>query len=1311
MNMSNINLDIKGDLMFFDNVKSNECEKLSKIYSNYVFFSDEGDIWKNGKKYTSKIKNISNKHNTVKTNSGEYKLKLNENKLSINLYSKYYWYIGNVNPFENNTTPSNNLVDTGSDLTGWRLLCDEEELKLKTSDFFKKSKINITEDISNININYIYNSTNTDIKNGLYLPFEDNCNLIKLDENYEYVYIAIPSIFVDLYSIGCYDIFMNNYFNDNNLISKVTIDYKNSYYIYRISYNLKYFLLSLINGITDNNDSIIDTYSYMYSYMCSYYSYLDTNMNYNINMHDNFSRIYYKNICTYNDVRNYDSVLSSNNYYGKNLYYNSTYLFYNPKDINNKYTLTLGAIEYNDNYKYVLSNNIDKSDKNDIIHDLYTIKDDRVSNQPIQFSYIGILSYYNFNDNFTSGYYNLSVDYLHNNDINNYKYNITNFDITIDNKYSYEDNISICSYDSETSITKDIKKYYNSDIIEISKPTIFFTINNYDKHIYPALEIDNKTEDVLEDFYFVKKLNKPEQVEDNIKFCIMFPHYNNYINYPFVINTNDTNENGYSHIGTNIRTIPLKGKSVNGDFEIELTKDINNKVLNYYDIYYDLLKDISENKNYEKPLTYNVKNYKYNLNTFIENNTNVDTIYNIYWCKFEKTENLSKKTEININKNNILKKYDYNIDFSICKTMYKGLYPDNYDDFSGIINDDKEIEIKDLVINLRLDDLELHKDYNQYLILCGKENNIYKIIKIYDTEYTPNETITPVPINYKFKFSKNSYYYTNYDLESNYTYIDYLKPERNDTYKIQICPNLVKYDDEDKNQSLHLLLPNYLGIHKINFDDDKSSYYEIENVTYYNIVKGKDTTSYVTSYTGYRIPNRIPNVNDNNDIIDGRTLNIYLNYDSTNNKPHNTDIKLDEEYSNPNNPNVIEYQYKFSKFLNTYYYTNYYLSNDLTENFTYNYFPEKDKNCNIDIIISGNNKNKDLHLLLSNNSYIDSLSYEYCEHTNDTYTYIKGNIEISEDNIAYYNIIDTVNSSITNYPFVQDFSYKDDYKGYIIKKSNFEQFNENISYKLNININIGSNSNNISEKFNIDSNINYCPDNKYRYQYKLVNHFIDEPTLRPENYESYYYTIYDTENNFTYFNPEIENNKILKLTIYTNSSPQKWPHLLLPNTSYIYSTYHHYKYNMGNDKDPKYDNITSNVYYYTISEGVTGSLRAYNNDYYTGYRIKNKRLGNVDYSYIITYINYTESAFNKIDNNTYEYRNPDINKDPLWKNPLGTLDINGTGGNPGDNNTGGDENLGSDGENLGGNQQVTPSQTLYPENTNPSLPDNNEQLP
>ena len=39
--MNNIELGIKNDLMFFDNVKSTEAENLSKIYSNYVFFSDD----------------------------------------------------------------------------------------------------------------------------------------------------------------------------------------------------------------------------------------------------------------------------------------------------------------------------------------------------------------------------------------------------------------------------------------------------------------------------------------------------------------------------------------------------------------------------------------------------------------------------------------------------------------------------------------------------------------------------------------------------------------------------------------------------------------------------------------------------------------------------------------------------------------------------------------------------------------------------------------------------------------------------------------------------------------------------------------------------------------------------------------------------------------------------------------------------------------------------------------------------------------------------------------------------------------------
>ena len=130
--MNNIELGIKNDLMFFDNVKSTEAENLSKIYSNYVFFSNEGEIWKNGLRYTSKIKNVSSVCNTIHTSDGnEYRLELKGNTLHLTLYSKYYWYIGNINPFENEVNlPIRNLVDSSSKYMGWRFFIEEENLKI-----------------------------------------------------------------------------------------------------------------------------------------------------------------------------------------------------------------------------------------------------------------------------------------------------------------------------------------------------------------------------------------------------------------------------------------------------------------------------------------------------------------------------------------------------------------------------------------------------------------------------------------------------------------------------------------------------------------------------------------------------------------------------------------------------------------------------------------------------------------------------------------------------------------------------------------------------------------------------------------------------------------------------------------------------------------------------------------------------------------------------------------------------------------------------------------------------------------------------
>lgn len=325
--MNNIELGIKNDLMFFDNVKSTEAENLSKIYSNYVFFSDEGEIWKNGLRYTSKIKNVSSVCNTIHTSDGnEYRLELKGNTLHLTLYSKYYWYIGNINPFENEVNlPIRNLVDSSSKYMGWRFFIEEENLKIEPDKIFDTvDYININDNVNDhVILNYKNENESSGTFNGLYRPFDTNQEFIKLD-NAEYVYIAIPKVFIDTYKIGCYDIFMNNYF-DNNLYSKATLDYKNSYYIYKIPYTSNYFLLSIIKSNGNKSHAIN---------ICNNYSKLTENID--ENMYDNYSKMYFNNVCGNDEISYaYNNVLESNNYYSdKYLSFGCTYLYYNKNDIN-----------------------------------------------------------------------------------------------------------------------------------------------------------------------------------------------------------------------------------------------------------------------------------------------------------------------------------------------------------------------------------------------------------------------------------------------------------------------------------------------------------------------------------------------------------------------------------------------------------------------------------------------------------------------------------------------------------------------------------------------------------------------------------------------------------------------------------------------------------------------------------------------------------------------------------------------------------------------------------------------------------------
>lgn len=745
--MNNIELGIKNDLMFFDNVKSTEAENLSKIYSNYIFFSDEGEIWKNGLRYTSKIKNVSSVCNTIHTSDGnEYRLELKGNTLHLTLYSKYYWYIGNINPFENEVNlPIRNLVDSSSKYMGWRFFIEEENLKIEPDKIFDNiDYININDNLNDhVTLNYKNENESSGTFNGLYRPFDNNQEFIKLD-NAEYVYIAIPKVFIDTYKIGCYDIFMNNYF-DNNLYSKATLDYKNSYYIYKIPYTSNYFLLSIIKSNGNKSHAIN---------ICNNYSKLTENID--ENMYDNYSKMYFNNVCGNDEISYaYNNVLKSNNYYSdRSLSFGCTYLYYNKDDINkHRFNLSIGTIKSDSTtYKYKLNSTIGDNDNNNvIINDLCTL----IQNN---YTYFGILSYYDL-DNVNSLRYNLSINYS-----DGYPVDISKFDISINNVLNKNAESAIYTYDSSSN-SKEI--LYNSDIIDISTPTVFFMVNSKrNNNIQPltqqySLKLGTETETALGNKYcLVRGLwvpDKAPQYSDctDLKFCIIFPHYNNYMNYPFVLNNQRS-----TTIGANIRFVPLEGEPLYGASKMIKTTSDTEHISDYTD-YFDLLEYMNLTGDYHNPLTIQISNFEYSLDKFDkymydeyvwnDSLTNmIDTIYTIYWCVYENNVIMDSNNNI-ILENNVIKKYNYNIDYSVCREVYKNTFGE-INTFTGI-SSIGAIPKVELNINLKLtDELVYFKKANHYLILCKNVNGeeiCDKIIQIYQRDINEDPeipyTTTPAP--------------------------------------------------------------------------------------------------------------------------------------------------------------------------------------------------------------------------------------------------------------------------------------------------------------------------------------------------------------------------------------------------------------------------------------------------------------------------------------------------------------------------------------------------------------------------------------
>ena len=101
--------------------------------------------------------------------------------------------------------------------------------------------------------------------------------------------------------------------------------------------------------------------------------------------------------------------------------------------------------------------------------------------------------------------------------------------------------------------------------------------------------------------------------------------------------------------------------------------------------------------------------------------------------------------------NNVIKKYNYNIDYSVCREVYKNTFGEIYT-FTGV-SSIGAIPKVELNINLKLtDELVYFNKANHYLILCKKVNGeevCDKIIQIYQRDINEDPeipyTTTPAP--------------------------------------------------------------------------------------------------------------------------------------------------------------------------------------------------------------------------------------------------------------------------------------------------------------------------------------------------------------------------------------------------------------------------------------------------------------------------------------------------------------------------------------------------------------------------------------
>lgn len=275
-------------ITFVDNVTTEFARQYSNLYTGVLFFTNNNEIWKDGKCY-SNIISIDPNANSFKFEDAQYKLALESGVLKVKIDTALYWGIFGDNNDDNIFNkiigaPSINADSICLDNKefGWRFITDDLSIINSTLNAFEKNPFgkgnNPIFDPSQI-VDISENSEEIEYKDKEIIFFNNK-------EGVDNIHIFLPKILVDNYKIGIYDDMDGCVFNsiDNSTVTIYTESDNEEYIQNEKKYevgkfngqenSLNYFNIDL-NNLTDINNYInfLDKTN-DYSKYITYYHYI-----------------------------------------------------------------------------------------------------------------------------------------------------------------------------------------------------------------------------------------------------------------------------------------------------------------------------------------------------------------------------------------------------------------------------------------------------------------------------------------------------------------------------------------------------------------------------------------------------------------------------------------------------------------------------------------------------------------------------------------------------------------------------------------------------------------------------------------------------------------------------------------------------------------------------------------------------------------------------------------------------------------------------------------------------------------------------